>query len=507
MKNKVYGGKRVRRAALHFVTGRAVQAVGRAILILAIVRLLPVHDYGAYMLIIGLAEALLMMASFGIVSVGQRFLPELVTKLQHRRLKTFVLTLLGLQMMVLSVFAVSAWLAWPHLAKLMHLSAAQVQSTYLAPLLFLLIPCFRFLSELQEALLEQGRAQIARALMPLGRVAGLGLLVAIGIQPDLEILLIVDVITTVVCIVLAAGNVFSSLAELGTGTDDNIDVSEMRRFAWHMAGVNFLGSLTHTGVVRLAIANALSVVETGLYAFLQSIERMVSRYLPGTLLRGIVRPVLVARAASEGGMDTVRAGASLLMKANLLVVGGGCVVTAVAGDAIVAAASGGKFPDAGPTLFTFLVVLLISAQRQVIEMVAQITGHTATLRATSLLAPVTLGFIWLFASYGLPVVILTLATGTIVSNSITASVLVRRTNAFRVDWSGVLRIIGSGLAAAVAGLFIYSTGFKWLGVCAAVVLYAVLIWIAKPFFHSEVELVQRGFGKKLSKPLRWLARG
>lgn len=506
MGDNVYGAARLRRAAIHFVTGRVVQALARAALILVIVRILPVEDYGAYMLIIGLAEAVLLIASLGIVPVGQRYLPELVVRLKPAKVKRFVLFLVAAQTLVLIVLAVAAWAGWTGLATLMNLSPAQISATYWAPVLFLLIPCFRLLCEIQEALLEQGRAQIARSLMPIGRIIGIGVYMAFDSTPGLAELLLLDVIVTVGCILLAYFNIFSTLGQLAHGTEEDIPLREMLRFGWHMAGVNLLGSTMQPGVVRLVIANGLGIIETGVYAFLQSLERLVSRYLPGTLLRGLVRPVLVSRAQTAGGIDTMRAGASLLIKANLLMVVPGCIIAAVAGDEVVAAASGGKFPDAGFTLLMFLVVLLVSSQRQVIEMVAQITGQTAMLRATALLGPVTLAAVWLVAPQGLNIIILTLAIGAIVSNLIRTSAVMRHTAGFRVEWSGMVRIVAAGAIATLVGWLVLSVANGLIASVAGLAIFSVAIFLAKPFLREEVTLVQKGFGKRLVKPLSLLAR-
>lgn len=506
MGENVYGAARLRRAAIHFVTGRLVQALARAALILIIVRILPVEDYGAYMLIIGLAETVLLIASLGIVPVGQRYLPELVMTLKPAKLKRFVLFLLVAQTLVLIALSLAAWAGWSGLAGFMNLSPQQTTATYWAPVLFLLVPCFRLLCEIQEAMLEQGKAQVARALMPVGRIIGIGVYMALDSTPGLAELLLLDIVVTVVCIVLAYFNIYSMLKELAHGTGDELNVREMLRFGWHMAGVNLLGSTMQPGIVRLVIANGLGVIETGVYAFLQSLERLVSRYLPGTLLRGLVRPVLVSRAQTENGVHTMRAGASLLIKANLLMVVPGCIIAALAGDAVVAAASGGKFTDAGFTLLMFLVVLLVSSQRQVIEMVAQITGQTAMLRATALLGPITLAAVWLVAPRGLNIIILTLAIGSIISNVIRTAAVMRRTPGFRVEWSGMARIVIAGALAVALGWFMQTITGQLSATVTGLVIFALLTWISKPFLREEVDLVQKGFGKRLVKPLSMMAR-
>ena len=47
------------------------------------------------------------------------------------------------------------------------------------------------------------------------------------------------------------------------------------------------------------LANSLGLAETGLFSFLQSIERLVKRYLPATLLRNLIRPMLISSPEAD----------------------------------------------------------------------------------------------------------------------------------------------------------------------------------------------------------------
>jgi O-antigen/teichoic acid export membrane protein len=76
-----YSVGRFRKAALQLVGGRVAQAAARVVLVLAVVRVLPVEDYGAYMLIVGTAEMMLQVGSFGILPLAQRYLPQMLTTL------------------------------------------------------------------------------------------------------------------------------------------------------------------------------------------------------------------------------------------------------------------------------------------------------------------------------------------------------------------------------------------------------------------------------------------
>ena len=137
-----------------------------------------------------------------------------------------------------------------------------------------------------------------------------------------------------------------------------------------------MSGTANPGAIRLALANGLGVAQSGLFAFLQSLERLVSRYLPATLVRNLIRPILISRTIGQGSTDLLKAGTGLLLKSNMLTVVGGIVVISVCGDQLVLIMSGHKFRGAGLTLLLLYVNMIATSQRGVQEMVMQITGHT-----------------------------------------------------------------------------------------------------------------------------------
>ncbi len=497
MGKDTYGESRLKRALVHFVGGRAAQAVARAGLILVLVRVLNVRDYGVYMLIVGLSEMMLQVASFGVLPVAQRFLPQVITTLDIKGLFRFVRSIIAIQLAVLCLMALGISSGWTRITPLFGFSPEQIHATQYAVILFLLVPAFRFSAEMLEALLEQGRAQMARALMPLGRMIGILILIGIGMKLNLSILVAIDIIVTLICLAAGYRLLYTSLvAQQATGSDiGELPVRQMIEFAWHMAAVDFLGSLKQPGAIRMALANTLGVVDSGLFAFLQSLERLVSRYLPGTLLRGIVRPMLLSRAFEPGGISIVEAGTGLLMKTNLLIVIAGCVVIAVGGDELVSLVSGGKFRHAGLTLLLMYLVMGITSQRLIIEMVMQITGHTKTLRATSFIAPVALAAVWVFSRYGLNFAILIIAAGAALSNSISMLVLSRSTTRFRFDWRGFVAMVTPGAVAILIGWLLSTLMLPVIAAALALAFFGGALLFTRPYTVRESKLVERATGR------------
>jgi O-antigen/teichoic acid export membrane protein len=505
--SRTYPVAKLRRATVHFIGGRAVQAFARAGLVLLVVRLLPTTDYGAYMLIVGIAEMLLQLCSFGILPVGQRFLPQLVESAAARDTRRFLAVITTLQSLSLILVTGVFWLVWDDLLPYLNFSAEQIERTRPAVLLFLVVPAFRFVADLLEALLEQGKAQIARSLMPLGRMLGIGVLLAAGVEATLGRILMVDGVVTVACLALAWLLMAASLRRLEEPEQPQpLPIRAMLRHAWHMAAVEVLGSTHSPGALRMVLANSLGIVESGLFAFLQSLQRLISRYLPGVLLRGLVRPVLISRARDEGGLDLVEHGIGLLVKSNLMIVAGAAMVVAIGGDRLVALASGGKFTAAGDSLLLLFLVLLFTSQRQIVEMLLQILNLTRALRATAILLPMSLVVVWLCARYGLNAAIAASASGVVLANTLNMWQLRAQTGRFQTDWWGTGSIVLPAVVAALFGHAVRDTLGIWLAMAAAAALLTVLLVAAKPLASGELQLVGRSLGGIARRALQPFAR-
>jgi O-antigen/teichoic acid export membrane protein len=499
-----YSVGRFRKAALQLVGGRVAQAAARVVLVLAVVRVLPVKDYGAYMLIIGTAEMMVQVASFGILPLAQRYLPQMLTTLPLPKLNRFVTVIVAAQIVVFAVIAYTLGVFWERLTPYFGMDAAQTEATRIAVWIFLVIPSFRFTAELLECLL--GFGQIARAVMVMVRAGAILLLILLRPEVHLRDILAVDALATGVCVAAVLSRVRANLAALHTPISaGTIPVREMAHFALNMALVGPMSATSNPGAVRLVLANGLGLAESGLFAFLQTLERLVSRYLPATLLKNLIRPVLISRYFGRGDRELLTAGTGLLLKSNMLAVIGGLVVIAVCGDQIVSLMSGGKFSGAGLTLLLLYVNMIATSQRGVQEMVMQITGHTRVLWITSIVSPLALLLIWLFAGYGLNVAVLIMTAGSMTANWLAAAVLQWKTDWFRVDWRGMTAIFLPGLAAAVLGILMLGWTRPLVAGAFAFLFFLLFLRIGRPFNAPEIGAVERVVGERAVRLLRGFA--
>lgn len=505
--SRTYALAKLRRSTLHLFAGRIAQALCRMLLLLVVIRLIPAGDFGAYMLAVGVSEMLLQTFSLGILPVGQRFLPQLVDTATPSDLRRFLISISTLQLLVLALVTFVIWYYWDTLLPLVGFDATQIERSRPAIWLLLLVPAFRFVADLLEALLEQGRAQAARALMPLGRLAGISALFLVGAEIGLEEILYIDGGVTLLCLVLGWVFMGDSLRCVAAPAEPKpLPVRAMVRHAWHMLSVDFMGSASAPGAIRIVLANALSLSESGLFAFLQSLQRMIGRYLPSVLLRGLVRPMMISRVARKNGLQIVETATALLLKLNLLIVVSGVVVIFFAGDLIVSWASGGKFPNAGNVLLLMVAFLGVTSQRLVMEMLLQIMNLTHILRISAILAPLSLAIVWLLADYGLVAAVIISGSGVALANAICIVQLRKVTGEFSSDWRGNASIVAAAGVAAVLGYSLQPRLGMWVGLIISGFLLLLLLAAIKPFRASELRIMDRGIGSFPSRVLTPFAR-
>lgn len=504
---EVYGVGRLRRALTQFIGGRLIQGLGQAILVLVLVRVLSPVDFGIYMLLIGVAETMLALGSLGTLQIGRRYVPRFVLSLPGPRLHGIVLLLIAVQLCALVLIALVLELAWNAVAPILSLENGYRETARLVLLLFILVPSMNFACELLDSLLEQGRSRLVVTLLVYGRIAGIGImLVMIPGPPGLWHILVLDVILVGAFLLLAHVLLWRSIRSLSNpDAEGRVPWREMIRFASHMIPVDLLGACSSPGALRLVVTAAFGAVEGGMFAFLQSLQRLAGRYLPGTLLRGIVMPVLVARSGLPGGRELVETGASVLIKSNLMMVAGGAVVIAVCGDELVRVLSGGRFENAGETLLLLYAGLAVTGQRATIEMVMQVLGYGAVLGITALIAPLALAGMWLVSPYGLNAAIFTLIGASALANGIAVIVLTRGRERLDFDWGGQLRIIFSAMLVSAAGAAIVASGgdpFLWS--TAAAMAFVLMQMLFRPFLATEAAMTEKALGGSLLASGMWL---
>lgn len=486
----LYTGTRFRKAIQHFLLGRAAQSLTSFILTLWLVRLLESADYGAYMVLWGMVEMMVPLSSLGMLEAVRRFLPELATRGTSDALKKFVKWMTLIRLAIMAIWTLLIAIFWVDIATWMSFSVPQQDATLIGVGLIITVLGFRYAAEMLECLLEQRWSQLTHAFMPLGRLIGVAILVAIG-GLTLERLLWVDLIVTLTCFMLCEFFLMRKLKSLSGEGDFRVSAYEIANFAWHMAVVNLFRAIASMGALRILVARTLGLEIAGMYAFLQQLLVIVGRYLPANLLANIIRPMLITRKVA-GEYEIVGQGVALLWKSNLLIIAVSMLAISIAGNEIIELASSGRFTDAGVIMLIMLLGLGATSQEQLISMVMQILSYTRQLRYFSLLSAITPLAVIVGANWGLLGVTMGVVLSVWLMNSVVLLWLNRQVGYINLDWLGTLRGLSLAIFLAVVSWMIKDELGEWWTLVVAMLAYGLGLVVVKPLSYLDMVLLNRG---------------
>ncbi len=489
MSRNLYTRQRFRRAVRAFLLGRMAQGVASFLLILWLVRLLEPSDYGAYMVLWGLVEWLQPIGSLGLLEAARRFLPDLATRGSAEYVRAFVRWTTRARLTLLMALAGVLFISWDSLSQWLGFDAPQASQGWVVVVLLITVLSFRYACEMLEGLLEQRWSQLAHALMPIGRLAGVAILVSAD-SLSLAHVLWVDAGVSLACLLLAEYFLAKRLARLDAKGTYEASVREVATFAWHMAGVNVLQATANAGALRVIVARALGLEAAGLFAFLQHITLMVSRYMPAQLFANIIRPMLIARQAS-GAAELVPRALALMWKSNVLIVLSGVAVLAATSNVLVGTLSGGRFVDAGPVLLIMFIAMGATSQNQLVNMAMQIHDQTRALRIQSLLfLPVPIAAL-VGAIFGLTGAVTGILAAQWLRNVFALWWMRRHGVPVKLDWMGASRFAAAAGVAALLGAWA-GVGFgPWVALAVTLVLLVPGAFLASPLGADEAELALR----------------
>lgn len=486
---ELYSGTRFRRALRAFMFGRMAQGIAHFVLTLWVIRLLGLSDYGAYMALWGLVEIMSPLSSLGLLEATRRFMPDLATRGSADGVRSFVKWTTLARFAILFAWAGAIALGWPVLTAWLGFSPMQIEQAWIGVALVVSVLGFRYAAETLETLLEQRWSQLAHALLPIGRLLGVVLLVSMG-AVSLATLLWVDLIVSVFCLLLAEWALVRRLRTLDTVGEYRVSVREVLGFAWHMAGVNILSAVASVGALRLLAARLLGLEAMGLYAFLQQLTTIVSRYMPAQLLANIIRPMLIARRAA-GEAAVVGQGVGLMWKSNLLIVLAGLAILAVAGDSIIRWVSGGRFEQAGLVMLVLFLGLGANSQGLLINMAMQIHDRTRELRTQSLLFLFVPVAAWAGGQLGLAGFVAGIVLAQWLRNGVALWWMRRYGIDIVLDVPGLARaMVVTVLAVAPVWFFEDQLGV-WLALLFTVLSVGAAFLLARPLSRADESIAER----------------
>ncbi|MCC6145797.1 MAG: oligosaccharide flippase family protein [Candidatus Hydrogenedentes bacterium] len=497
-----YSAAALRRGAWHFLSGKAVSGLLTFVILLWLVRLLPVAEYGAYVSLVAAAELAFALGGLGLPWAAARFLPEVRLHARPDLTRALAWRLACWQAAVLGALAVLAGLTFDRLLPRLGLAVPAGAALAWAALLFA-EGTGRFLREgLLGPLLCQDTVRlslVARQILFILCIAGL----AASGEASLSTVLAVELMASLLAAVVALAGLARHLRRL-PAQDTGWQAPPARavwRVALPMYGGHLLTLAYGPQVFLLLLARFAGAEAAAVFGFLRSLYEQAARYLPATLLFSLVRPKLVASYVGGGGMAELTRNANLAGKLSLFVLMPVVAFAFAGGETLIKLLSGGKFPQTGLLFFGFMLALIPFSQRQLLETVAVTTGRAGLCTLGAAMGLLTLPLmLWLLSMDSGPWAgVAGLGVGHLLF-ALTA-VLGLKSTGYHADLPSLARLALAALAGALAAMLVPSLSNPWLELgglaLASGSAFLSAAWLLGPFASNERQRMNRLLGREV----------
>lgn len=505
MNGEHYSGATLKRSAWHFLTGRAASAVLTFIILLWVVRLLPVAEYGAYAILVAALELAIAISTLGLPWMASRYVPEYRLHASGAILIRYIrqlMTLLG-SVLVLAALLLFVSLKWL-LATVDMLAYEDAARLYL-----LMLIAEGFGRHLRESalgpLLKQGIAQISLVMRNLVLLLLLGMML-VARPVHLRDVVMAEIVAATVAAVIAFGGLIRYLRQHRDLRGEPGWTEPAWQDMWHTARHMYFSQMITLAyspqVFLILIRRYLGVEATAAFGFLRSLYEQISRYLPATLLFSLIRPKLVASYLGQGGVDELSRNANLAGKLSLFVLMPLAVFVGLGGQELINLLTGGKFPHTGGYLFGLMLALIPFSQRQIVETVAVTTGlsQLCTFAAALGVLMLPLMYLLLEAGLGLWAPIIALGAGNLLFNTVIL-VGIGRLMPYRPDMGGFTKLMLASLATYLIVRFMPLPQSGWIGLISTAALtmtiYLVAAYLIRPFAQAERDRLNRHLARGL----------
>jgi O-antigen/teichoic acid export membrane protein len=486
-----YGKAAIRASLLHFLFGKAFNAIVSVITLVGLARWLSTADYGSYVALVAMQATLLAVSNLGVETTAERFLPEFRTRYADEKLLGFVMASLVTRLLTLLLLAgigmlsaglLSSWVGLPALSEVLRFWMFAVV-------------CYGALSfgcVLLEAMLKQKQAQACMSVYlgsKLAMIVGLQL----GWHFDLPLLVACEVVAGFGSAALALTLLTRQFHHAGMGAGWRLVLENrdrLRRFAVFNYAAQCVFQLFSADVLKLLVTRLIGVAGSASYGFAANLADMVQRYLPATLLQRLIKPVFVSRYVRSGDFEELNQMGRLILKLNLLILIPAIALSIAYGAELLDVLTQGRFADGHWLLVGVLCLLIPSSHQAVLSMLAGTLERNAMQLYAGLVATVGLPVaLVLIPSWGALGAIAAAATSALVYNSVAIWYLRRSGLAYAPDWRAVLVFLGLGAVLSLALLgtkaLLVDSLPRGAGVMALLFSYLMLVRALTVFRPAE----------------------
>lgn len=490
-----YGGARIRRGVFHLAIGKAVTAVAGIGTFLLLVRVLPVEQFAAYSILFALVGLVEAITGVGLTQILSRYVPELFVEHRQRALRRLVAGALALRVGILAVFLAAVYVWAPTIAPLVGLGEWEwAIKSYLVVVLVRVTATSLF--GVLESMLHQAIAQLGFGIVTVLRFVLIAAATSEG-SLDLKSVIVIELLTDVAGLGVMLIGTIRAMRSDDTGEverdEDWTRANLQRMYAFGVKGyLQHLLILPYGGSTnRLLVGGALTSSNVALFGFAQSVAELMERYLPVTLLAGVIRPVLTARFVRDNRFSDLEAAANLFFKINAVLVCLAAVVVYAGGKPMLELITGGKYSEGVAILLVMCVLVLMYSVRSMLDYICHAVEQNGPLVwSNAVISASLLPGIAMLPSLGVYAMPLANGVGLVVG----IWVLVRRLRAagfhYHHDMPGLAALLlatALGFGFAEAGRW---AGGGWIPTAAVGVLaFVAFLFILRPVTHLERQIL------------------
>jgi len=489
-----YGLPAITQSFLHFLLGKGVSAGAAFIVLIIAIRKLTHAEFAVYTSMNAMVLLIGLVSSFGTNQVMMRFLPELKTRgniAAMYRLLFRGITVRGF------TFAAVALLLYVFAAPICR--ALEFDQWVEVVRWYCLVGFLRvtstFIGAALESMLWQREAQYSAAIGGLLQLLLVGGAVWRG-GMTLPEFVAIEIVSEGVLLLLILGWAIARWRadpERNVGDPDVLRRERDRysRFAFWSYAQNLTSIGFGSAPNRLLVSYFLPIDALARFGVIDRFIAFVVRYLPLRMFVGLFRPVLNSRFDGGKGYDTVIASANMLFRGNLVVLMVPFVVFGVAGDALFAWLTGGKYVDLTALFLGFLAVAILTSVDNLMDIIVKLLEESRIYTATNIVRSCAIALaIPLVHSIGLWSLVVANFLGLLIAFTIIFMHLRRRGRRIRVDWSLVARIIAFAAGAIGLGQAIILVHVPPIpAAMAAGAAFVLALWLWPPLKPAERQQV------------------
>lgn len=389
-----YGVMQVRRSLIHFGLGKSFSMLIAMGLLLILVRIFSIEEYGVYIVLLASLEIIQLGSNFGAYAAIQRYVPEFVVKNQGAVLYQFLIRVCVFRFVTLCIVVC---VIWGNIAKLSALLGLESYEKVLTIYLLVIVVegYARFIDAVFDSLLLQKYAQISMAIRGGGRLLGVCLIYfAFNNVAILLNFVWIELVSSGVAVTYSLVQLYKKILIIKKNNISNVDPKSFKRILSFIVPsylAQLFGLMYGVDTMKLVVQKIFGVVEAAAFGFFSVLANMILRYLPVFLLIGMVRPLFVSiKDDDPDHPKKVNQLANLVFKLNLFVLLPLLSFMIFYREEVIVILSGGKFIEYTGYMIIFSVWMLLQVWHAVLGLIALAHEDSKSILRGTLLAPVAM---------------------------------------------------------------------------------------------------------------------